>query len=129
MDKISLNKSRYIHINKKSDMKTMLSLFLMLSEAVLFAGDDHSIIKSAEDFEKKYSDKVFPFNKLSDTTFQRLKTTIVFNEENRFRGFNYVSGLRKNLTYEEYIEFNSHFGVKQVYDEEDKTDYNERRNR
>lgn len=122
-------KSRYIHINKHSVMKTMLSLLLVFFVALVFAGDDHSIIKSAEDFEKKYTNKVFPFNKLSDSTFQSLKTNIVFDDEKRFRGFNYMSGLRKELTYEEYLEFNKHFGIQQKYDEEDKADYNERRNR
>ena len=64
-----------------------------------------SPVHSVNDFEQLYFSKVFPFNKISDTTFQRLKSTIVFDELNQFRGFNYVGGLKKELSKKEYEKF------------------------
>lgn len=102
--------------------------------SILFVGfsafSKPKMVHSVADFEKLYNDKAYPFNKLSDTTFQRLKTTIVFDEIGNFRGFNYVSGLWKELTYEEYLVFNQLIlGSKEVATPEDKADYEKRRNR
>ena len=87
-------------------------------------------VHSVAAFEALYKKKVAPFNKISDTTFQRLKTGIFFDENGTFRGFEYIGGLRKELTYEEYLIFNGLIlGYKQEYNENDKEQYDKRRNR
>ncbi|MFN8282978.1 MAG: hypothetical protein U0U67_07165 [Chitinophagales bacterium] len=105
----------------------ILVLFLFIG---LAAFSKPKMVHSVADFEKLYNDKTYPFNKLSDTTFQRLKSTIQFDEIGNFRGFSYVSGLWKELTYEEYLVFNYLIlGIKDGIRQEDKTDYETRRNR
>lgn len=107
----------------------LLSSFIIALCFMLFAETKITVIHSVEDFNTLYQQKVFPFNKLSDTTFQRLKTTMVFDEEKNFRGFNYVSGLWKELTYEEYLEFDKWFGITEEPNENAKADYEKRKNR
>lgn len=110
--------------------KSVFVLPFIFAISSLMAKPRLQIIHSVDDFVKLYEMKTFPFNKLSDTTFQRLKTTMVFDEQKNFRGFNYVSGLWAELTYEEYQKFNKYFtGAKITYNKEEKAAYEKRRNR
>lgn len=109
-------------------MKKIILACILLSGLTAFSKP--KMVHSIADFEKLYNDKAYPFNKLSDTTFQRLKTTIQFDEIGNFRGFSYVSGLWKELTYEEYLVFNQLIiGVKETATPEAKAQYDARRNR
>lgn len=109
-------------------MKNIIFAFTLFIGLVAFSKP--KMVHSVSDFEKLYNDKAYPFNKLSDTTFQRLKTTIQFDQIGNFRGFNYVSGLWKELTYEEYLVFNQLIvGIKEKPTPEAKADYEARRNR
>jgi len=112
-------------------MKYHFLALLICSFAILSGAEKNKIkeIHSVKDFEKLYKKKVYPFNKLSDTTFYSLKSNMVFDEQDRFRGFNYISGLWKELTYEENLEFDRYFGVPPVYNEEEKARYEILRNR
>lgn len=87
-------------------MKTKIacSLFVFALTAA-FALDPGQPVRSARDFESLRKDGVYPINLLSDTTFNSLKKHIVFDEEHRFRGFNYNSGLREELSPKEQEAF------------------------
>lgn len=107
----------------------VLLLMLLLATAILFATKPKTGVHSVSEFEKLYQSKEFPFNKISDTTFQRLKSGIAFDDKGQFRGFLFIGGLRKELTYEEYIKFNELIsGFQQDTSEEDKKEYERRRN-
>ena len=84
-------------------MKKSSFLFL-LALAPLFLSA-HNGIHSVADFEQLYKSKVPPFDKISDTTFTRLKNGIFINEKGDFRGFLFIGGLRNELTYKEYLKF------------------------
>lgn len=112
-------------------MKSLFFFFLATSLSItLFATEPLTGVHSVADFEKLYKDKIFPFDKISDTTFQRLKSGISFDDEKRFRGFLFLGSLRKELTFEEYQKFNELIsGEKMDYSEDDKVEYEIRRNR
>ena len=112
-------------------MKKLAFFFIAIVFSVfLFATEPLGGVHSVADFEKLYTEKIYPFDKISDTTFQRLKSGISFDDEKRFRGFIFIGGLRKELTFEEYQKFNELIsGEKMIYSEDDKVQYEIRRNR
>lgn len=110
--------------------KVLFSLTFVFSTMMAIAEPPVKGVHSVADFEKLYKDKVFPFDKISDTTFQRLKSGIAFDDMMRFRGFLFIGGLRKELTFDEYQRFNELIiGEKTEYTEEDRLEYEIRRNR
>lgn len=101
---------------------------MLLVGVVVFAKPSKKGVHSIAAFEQLYKYKVPPFNKISDTTFQRLKSGIAFDDEGNFRGFMFIGGVRKELTFEEYQQFNELvIGQKIPYTEEDKIEYDKRR--
>lgn len=110
--------------------KPVLFIIVVFMSIALFSKPPVKGVHSIADFEKLYTDKVFPFNKISDTTFQRLKSGIAFDDKKNLRGFLFVGGLRKELSYEEYQKFNELItGEKVIFTDEDKAEYERRRNR
>lgn len=108
--------------------KYVLSIFMAVCFTVNYAETPKDGIHSVAEFEKTYKAKVYPFDKISDTTFLRLKNGISFDNEGRFRGFLFIGGLRKELTFEEYIKFKEIIsGTTEAYTEEDKLEYEGRR--
>ena len=121
-----------LHLNckiyKKIMKKVCLSILTMFVIYCQYAEEPKEGIRSVAEFEKAYKAKVYPFDKISDTTFLRLKNGISFDNEGRFRGFLFIGGLRKELTFEEYIKFKEIIsGTTEVYTEEDKLEYERRR--
>ena len=80
----------------------MFSLFML---SAIYALDPGQPVRSVKDFESLRKDGIYPISLLSDTTFSSLKKYIVFDEEHRFRGFNYNSGLYEELYPEEQDTF------------------------
>lgn len=110
--------------------KSILFLSAILIIAFLKANEPKKNgVHSVAEFEKLYQSKEFPCNKISDTTFLRLKNGIAFDNEGRFRGFSFIGGLRKELTFEEYNTFFELIsGSKMEYEEGAKEEYERRKN-
>ena len=127
-------KSCFVLSSNRNYANKFIHMKSIIFAGILFIGfsafSKPKMVHSVADFEKLYNDKMYTFNKLSDSTFQRLKSTIQFDEVGNFRGFNYVSGLWKELTYEEYLVCNQLIvGIKEEPTTEAKADYEARRNR
>ncbi len=78
--------------------KVILFSSILLMFTVVIAKSSKKGVHSVSEFEQLYKNKIEPFNKISDTTFQRLKSGIAFDENKTFRGFDFIGGLRKELT-------------------------------
>ena len=101
---------------------------MLIVGIVLYSKPSKKCVHSIAAFEQLYKNKVAPFNKISDTAFLRLKSRISFDDDDNFRGFMFIGGVRKELTFEEYQLFNELIiGQKSPYTEQDKIEYDKRR--
>lgn len=108
--------------------KYTLFLLMLIVGIVLYSKPSKKGVHSIAAFEQLYKNRVPPFNKISDTTFLRLKSGIAFDAEGNFRGFMFIGGVRKELTFEEYQQLKELIiGQKSPYTEQDKIEYDKRR--